>query len=185
MSALELRLLALADLEPPPGHARRAPAPAAYRRLKAGIAAFGLVEPLVWNELSGHLIGGGLRRRILAELGAREAPVSVVRLSPARETALGVLLDNPKAQGRYDPRKLAAALADLDGAGELELSGFDRPALRTLRFEPAARPAPDESPPDRVEVTLVADEATFAALSAPLNRLIDEHGLVTHVRRGA
>jgi len=187
MSALELQRLPLADLKPPPNHTRREPKPsaAAYRKLKSGVAAFGLVEPLVWNALTGHLVGGGLRLRILAELGYREVPVSVVRLSATREAALGVLLNNPKAQGRYDPSKLAAALAELDGVGELELSGFDRSALRTLRFEPARDLLPDESQPDRVEVTLVTDEATFAALSAPLNRLIGEHELVTHVRRGA
>ena len=187
MDTLELRRLPLADLRPPPGRARRVPksTAAAYRKLKAGVAAFGLVEPLVWNEHTGHLVGGCLRARILAELGYREAPVSVVRLSATREAALGVLLDNPKAQGRYDPSKLAAVLAELDAAGELELSGFDGPALRTLRFEPARGRPPDEARPDRIEVTLVTDEATFEALSGPLNRLIGEHELVTHVRRGA
>lgn len=181
---LELRTLRLADLNSPPGAARRAPTAPAYRKLLAGLSAFGLVEPLVWNEGTGRLVGGALRLRALAELGCDAVPVSVVRLSPARELALGLLLNNPNAQGRYDPPKLAAALAELDAAGELESSGFDRRALRTLRLEPGARVAPAEAP-DRVEVTLVTDAATFAALSGRLDELIGGHELVAHVRRGA
>lgn len=183
---LELRTLRLTDLIPPPEYARRAPTVPAYLKLKAGIAAFGLVEPLVWNEPTGHLVGGAVRLRALAALGYDEAPVSVVRLSAARELALGLLLNNPKAQGRYDSPKLAAALANLDAVGELEVSGFDRRALRTLRFEPSASAVrPDGPPADRVEVTLVTDAATFAALSGRLDELIGGHELVAHVRRGA
>lgn len=186
MSAFELefRTLRLAELVPAPGHARRAPTAPAYRKLRAGLAAFGLVEPLVWNEPTGHLVGGAARLRALAELGHDAVPVSVVRLSAARELALGLLLNNPRAQGRYDPPKLAAALAELGASGELEPSGFERRALRALRLEPRAAPQAVATS-DRVEVTLVTDAATFAALSARLDELIGGHELVAHVRRGA
>ena len=186
MSALELRLMPLAGLRPAPYHPRRALAPnaLAYRKLKASLAAFGLVEPLVWNELTDHVVGGAARLRALAELGYTDVPVSVVRLSEARERALCVVLDNPKVQGRYDPTKLAAVLADLDGLPELELTGFDRRTRAALRFEPAPHvPAPE--PPDRVEVTFVTDEANYTTLSAQLDKLIGDHELIVHVRRGA
>jgi hypothetical protein len=187
VSALELRLMPLAALKPAPYHPRRALAPnsAAYRKLKASLAEFGLVEPLVWNELTGHVVGGSARLRILAELGYTEVPVSVVRLSEAREKALGVALDNPKAQGRYDPTKLAAVLADLDESPELELTGFDRRTLATLRFEPARSVPAPEARTDRVEVTFVTDEANYTTLTAQLDKLIGDHELVVHVRRGA
>ena len=185
MSPLELRVLPLADLKPARGHPRRVLSPnsAAYKKLKASLAAFGLVEPLVWNERTGHIVAGGARLRILAELGYTEVPVSVVRLSPAREKALAVMLDNPKAQGRYDPTKLAAVLADLNDRPELELTGFDRRTLAALRFEPTAA-APPQKESDRVEVTLVTTDATFAAASAALDKLIGDYELVAHVRRG-
>lgn len=186
MPALELRTLPLADLGPAPSHPRRplAPGSRAYRRLRASVAAFGLVEPLVWNELTGRVVGGAARLRILAELGYTEVPVSVVRLSAAREAALAVVLNNPKAQARYDPAKLAAVLAELDGRPELALTGFDRGARAALRLEPSRR-AVEEKPADRVEVTLVATEAAFATLAPQLDKLIGEHELVAHVRRGA
>lgn len=185
MPALELRILPRSGLAPGPNHPRRAlkPGSPAYRKLKAGIAAFGLVEPLVWNELTGHVVDGAARLGVLADLDVAEVPVSVVRLSMVGETALGALLNNTKAQGRFDPPKLAVALSRLD-TDELALTGFDRRAARTLRLVPQGG-APPEPRADRVEVTLVTDAATFAALSPGLNALIGDHELVAHVRRGA
>jgi hypothetical protein len=187
MSALELRFLPLADLKPAPYSPRRAlkPKSVAYRKLKASLAEFGLVEPLVWNELTGHVIGGCARLAVLAELGYTEVPVSVVRLSEAREKALCVVLDNPKAQGRYDPTKLAAVLTELEALPEFALTGFDRRVLSALRFEPAPTAPPEEPQSDRVEVTLVTDPATYTTLVPHLDKLIGDHELVAHVRRGA
>jgi ParB-like chromosome segregation protein Spo0J len=184
MSAFELRVLPISELKPAAHHPRRvlAPTSPAYRKLKASLAEFGLVEPLVWNERTGHVVGGHVRLRILAELGYTEVPVSVVRLSCVREKALGVLLNNPKAQGRYDPAKLADLLATLGARRELELTGFDGHTLATLRFEPAESP-PREKPRTRVEVTLIADETKYAGLAAALDKLIGDHDLVAHVRR--
>ena len=184
MSPFELRVLPLAALTPAPYNPRRpvAPSSPAYRKLKASIAAFGLVEPLVWNELTGRVVGGHLRLRILAELGYTEVPVSVVRLSEAREQALNVVLNNQEAQGRYDPAKLAALLTELADLPELELTGFDRGTLATLRMEPAATVPPPEAAAGRVEVTLVTDDATYAALAPALDELIGDYELVAHVR---
>ena len=112
--ALEIRTLPIASLTPAPYNPRRVltPTSAAYRKLKKSLAEFGLVEPLVWNELTGHVVGGHARLAILRELGAAEVPVSVVRLSGAREKALNVVLNNQEAQGRYDPDKLAEVLSN-------------------------------------------------------------------------
>src|SRR5215471_18690562 len=126
VTTIEIRTLPIAELKPAPYNPRRvlAPQSAAYRKLKASLAEFGLVEPLVWNELTGHVVGGHARLRILKELGVAAVPVSVVRLSEAREKALNVVLNNQEAQGRFDPAKLAELLSGLTGLPELELSGF-------------------------------------------------------------
>jgi ParB-like nuclease domain len=93
MNALEIRTLPVAELKPAPYNPRRvlAPKSAAYRKLKASLAEFGLVEPLVWNELTGHVVGGHARLRVLKELGVTKVPVSVVRLTEAREKALNIV----------------------------------------------------------------------------------------------
>ena len=182
--SLEIRVLPIAQLVPAPYNPRRVlpPSSPAYRKLVASLTEFGLVEPLVWNELTGHVVGGHMRLRVLRELGTTEVPVSVVRLDDAREKALNVVLNNQEAQGRYDPAKLAELLEELDEAGTLEQTGFDQDSLAALRLEPVADP-PEDAPADRVEVTLVTDAATYDALAPKLDAVVAEFDLVTHVRR--
>jgi ParB-like chromosome segregation protein Spo0J len=184
MVPLELRTLPIADLQPAPYNPRRvlSPKSAAYRKLKASLTEFGLVEPLVWNELTGHIVGGHARLAILRELGVTEAPVSVVRLTPAREKALNIVLNNQEAQSRYDPGKLGEVLAELEDLPELELTGFDSSTLATLEFEPVERESLPQAT-DRVAITLVTDAATYARLAPKLDALICAFDLVSHVRR--
>src|SRR6266581_5971525 len=108
-AVLDIRIMPVADLVPAPYNPRRAlkPGDRRYKKLAASLREFGLVEPLVWNETSGHVVGGHARLRILKEMGVSEVAVSVVRLSPEREKALNVVLNNREAQGRFDPAKLA------------------------------------------------------------------------------
>ncbi len=184
--SLEVRVLPIEQLTPAPYNPRKVlkPTDPAYRKLRASLEEFGLVEPLVWNELTGRVVGGHARLRILKELGVAEVPVSVVRLSDAREKALNVVLNNQEAQGRYDTGKLADLLTELTGLPELELTGFDERTLATLRYEPAAEPPPEAADPERVELTIVTDAATYAELAPRLDELVGEYDLVTHVRRG-
>lgn len=183
---LELRLLPVSALTPAAYNPRRAlkPTAPAYRKLKASLQEFGLVEPLVWNEPTGRVVGGHARLRILQELGVAEVPVSVVRLSEAREKALNVVLNNQEAQGRYDPAKLADLLEELKDLPELELTGFDEAVLANLRYEPADGGADEEPEAGRVEVTFVTDPETFAELGPRLDELVRAFDLETHIRRG-
>ena len=182
--SLEIRVLPIDQLIPAPYNPRRALSPKspAYRKLVASLTEFGLVEPLVWNESTGHVVGGHMRLRVLRELGTTEVPVSVVRLTDSREKALNVLLNNQEAQGRYDPAKLADLLEELDAVGTLEQTGFAADTLAALRLEPVEDP-PEDAPADRVEVTLVTDAATYEKLSPRLDAVVAEFDLVTHVRR--
>ena len=183
IAPLEVRTLPLSAVTPAGYNPRKAlkPSDPAYRKLKASIEAFGLVEPLVWNQRSGRLVGGHARLGILTELGYDTVPVAVVDLDDDREKALNVVLNNPAAQGRYDTRKLAALLTELDGLAAFADTGFDPAGLRALTFQPAdAEPEPAA---DRVEVTLLTDAGTFAAAEADLDALVTRHGLEVHVRR--
>jgi len=185
MNALEIRTLPLSELKPAAYNPRRvlSPSSPAYRKLKKSLADFGLVEPLVWNELTGHVVGGHARLQILKELGVTEVSVSVVRLDEVREKALNVVLNNQEAQGRYDPAKLVNLLEELHAVDELDMTGFDANALKTLRLEPVEELA-ELGDPDRVEITLVTDKATYAKLAPALDSLVGEYDLVTHIRRG-
>jgi ParB-like chromosome segregation protein Spo0J len=181
---LELRTLPIDQLKPAAYNPRKLlrPGSPAYRKLKASIAEFGLVEPLVWNELTGHVVGGHARLGVLRELGFTELPVSVVRLDEKREKALNIVLNNQEAQGRYDPTKLANLLEELEGLPELELTGFDAGTLRTLKMEPVEEqePAMEDG---RVEITIVTNETAFGTFRERLDELVAEFDLVTHIRR--
>lgn len=181
---ITVRVLPIASLVPAPYNPRVAlrPGDRRYKKLAASLREFGLVEPLVWNELTGHVVGGHTRLTILKEMGVTEVPVSVVRLTPEREKALNVVLNNMEAQGRYDPDKLADVLGDLADLPELELTGFDADDLAALELEPVAE-LPAESDPECVEVTLATDPATYDRLAAKLDALVAEFDVVCHVRR--
>jgi ParB-like chromosome segregation protein Spo0J len=179
----DLRRLPIDQLKPAPYNPRgelRQGSPA-YRKLAASLREFGLVEPLVWNELTGHVVGGHARLRILRELGVTEVPVSVVRLSTEREKALNIILNNREAQGRYDPAKLAELLGELQGLPEFDLTGFGRDDLAALRLEPL----PDLEPlaePDNVEVTVVVPRSDYDRLVPRLDELIRSFDLICHVK---
>jgi len=52
--------------------------------LSASIARFGYVEPIVWNERSGHVIGGNQRYAVLLRAGVKKAKMVVVNLPPKK-----------------------------------------------------------------------------------------------------
>jgi ParB-like chromosome segregation protein Spo0J len=181
---LDVRMMPLADLKPAPYNPRQVlkPSDQRYRRLAASLREFGLVEPLVWNEVTGHVVGGHARLSILKEMGVTEVPVSIVLLTPEREKALNVVLNNLEAQSRYDAGKLAALLTELAELPELEMTGFDARDLAALTLEPAAD-VPVEPEPDRVEITLATDPANYDRLAPKLDELVAAFDLTCHVRR--
>lgn len=181
---IEFRTLPLAALKPAPYNPRQSlkSTDRRYRKLAASLREFGLVEPLIWNELTGHVVGGHTRLAILTEMGVTDVAVSVVRLTPEREKALNVVLNNMEAQGRYDAGKLADLLTELAELPELEMTGFDARDLAALTLEPAAD-VPAEPAPQQIEVTLATDPTTYDRLAPRLDELVAEFDLVCHVRR--
>jgi ParB-like chromosome segregation protein Spo0J len=178
--------LPLASLQPAPYNPRQKlrPGQPAFQKLAASLRDFGLVEPLVWNETTGHIVGGHARLEILRTMGVTEVAVSVVRLTPAREKALNIVLNNREAQGRSDTGRLADLLTELEELPELDMTGFDRGDLASLRMEPAAAPVSEPAATGAVEVTLVMDTQTYEQLARRLDALIGEFDLVSHVRHG-
>jgi hypothetical protein len=179
-----LRTLPLSSLTPAPYNPRKvlSPKSPAYRKLKASLEAFGLVEPLVWNERTGRVVGGHARLRILKELGYEEVPVSVVDLTDEREMALNVVLNNLDAQGRYDPKLLKDLLDPLRDTPEFDLTGFDRTVFDVLTFEPDPLPEATDEPAGRVEVTIATDTGTYERMRPRLDEVVREFDAVTHVR---
>ncbi len=102
-----------------------------YKKLKKSINTFGYVDPLVWNERTGNLVGGHQRFKILKESGYDEIEVSVVNLDLNKEKSLNLALN--KISGDWDEDKLSALLQELDENDMgIDLTGFDESDLADL-----------------------------------------------------
>lgn len=115
----------------------------ARERLKAGLADVGLVEPLVWNRTTGHLLSGHQRIGILDELEGNDdyrLDVAVVELDERKERALNVFFNNASSQGEYDMAALESLVRDLKC--DLTGTGFEKEDLSFLvnEIEPGATP---------------------------------------------
>lgn len=129
---MEIRRMLLSDIKPSDYNPRKQlkPEDAKYQKLAASIEEFGYVEPIIWNQGTGNLVGGHQRLTILINSGQTQAEVVVVNLSLHDEKILNVLLN--RAKGRWDNDKLADLLKELDEAGAVELTGFDEWELQGL-----------------------------------------------------
>lgn len=93
--------MSLSDLKPFSRNARQIDDPA-YSGLTRSIARFGYVEPIVWNERSGRIVGGHQRFKILMSKGIEEATIVVVDFSEEEEIAANITLNNPEIEGDFD-----------------------------------------------------------------------------------
>ena len=102
-----------------------------YEKLKRSITEFGYVEPVIWNQTTGHIVGGHQRAKILIETGVTEVECVVVEMSEEKEKALNVALN--KISGEWDKDKLSLLIADLQGADfDVSLTGFDAAEIDKL-----------------------------------------------------
>lgn len=159
---------------------------ARYRKLKRSIERFGLVEPLLWNVQTRHLVGGHQRLRILTELRYDEVPVSVVDLPADQEMALNIVLNNREAQSDWDLPQLTRVLEELAGLPQSQLAatGFDPGHLKTLQsqLEPCDKEQSEEEVTDTYEILLRIPMVQLQEVRAELDDLIDRHQLETHIK---
>ena len=101
------------------------PGDPAYEKIKRSLHDFGYVDPIVWNEVTGNIVGGHQRYKVLVNEGATEVDCVVVHIkNPQDEKALNIALN--KATGDWEPMALADLLQDLQLSGyDLGATGFD------------------------------------------------------------
>ena len=58
-----------------------------YRHLVKSIEEFGYVDPFIWNERTGNLVGGHQRFKVLLAQGIKNVQVSVVNLSLEKKSS--------------------------------------------------------------------------------------------------
>ena len=101
-----------------------------YKRLKRSIEVFGYVEPIIWNERTGNIVGGHQRLKILISQGYKEIEVSCIDVSEEDEKVLNVSLN--KIKGRWDIDKLSDILQEFDEVDSIGLTGFEERELESL-----------------------------------------------------
>ncbi|AOV98918.1 site-specific DNA-methyltransferase [Dehalococcoides mccartyi] len=95
-----------------------------YEKLKRSLEEFGYVEPVIWNKITSHVVGGHQRLKVLLDMGITEVECVVVEMDAEKEKALNVALN--KISGDWDKDKLALLIADLQGADfDVSFTGFD------------------------------------------------------------
>src|SRR5260370_23253 len=149
----QVRVMKIAELAPAPYNPRTITEHAA-KGLRASIRRFGLVQPIVWNIRTKHVVGGHQRIDAMKSLGKTEAQVVVVNLPESEEKALNVTLNNPAIGGEFTD-DLQAILAELSAMPDLE---FDELRLDALLDVSLGAIVEDEIPePPKKPVTKPGD----------------------------
>jgi len=91
--------------------------------LGRSMTTFGVVEPIVINRRTKHIVGGHQRVKAAEANGIETLPVVHVDLDETQERQLNLALN--RISGEFDVEKLAELLKELESAGaELDLTGF-------------------------------------------------------------
>jgi hypothetical protein len=108
--------------------------------LKASLERFGYVEPIVWNEDTGHIVGGHQRFKVMVMKNLKEAPMVIVHLSEDEEMAANLTLNNPEIEGEYTPKvlELMKAIKVSDGGLFEKLNMDDLLEKLEKRFTPGS-----------------------------------------------
>ena len=184
---MNIQRLSITQLTPAPYNPRRAlkPGDPRFEKLARSLSEFDLVQPLVWNSRTGHLVGGHQRLEILKHRGWSEVDCVVVDLSLEREKALNVTLNNAEVAGDWETDLLADLIADLQDMPDFDatLTGFDEKQLADLLMSPVDDDfEEEEDATDLITATLEIPDRLWAAAQVRLNQLLSEApGIRLHV----
>ena len=180
---MQIERIPITDLRPAPYNPRVAlkPGDAAFERLQRSLEEFDLVQPLVWNRRTGHVVGGHQRLEILKRRGVSEVECVVVDLPAEREKALNVALNNSRVAGDWEPQKLLDLVDELQSLPDFDatLTGFSEQELCDLVLRPADDFEPDagsgaesEEAADVVTATLEVPRPRWEAVRVHLDALL-------------
>ena len=111
---MQIKTLKVKDLSPADYNPRKnlQAEDSEYKKLKRSMEEFGYVEPIIWNEKTGNIVGGHQRFKILKEQGIEDIECVIVNLDEKDEKILNVVLN--KVKDRWDIGKLTDLLQELD-----------------------------------------------------------------------
>lgn len=142
---MTIRKISIKDIQPAKYNPRKdlKPGDPAYEKLKRSMTEFGYVEPIIWNEETGNIVGGHQRYKVLVAEGNTEVECVVVKLSPEREKALNVALN--KVTGDWEVEALADLIKELEAEDfDVTLTGFDAAEIDDLFSQVHDKDAEDD-----------------------------------------
>lgn len=178
---MQLTTLPIEQLTPAPYNPRLPlrPGEPGYEKLRRSLEEFDLVQPIVWNRRTGHVVGGHQRLEVLRHAGRTEVDCIVVDLPLEREQALNVALNNHAVGGDWDPGKLVALVEQLQQLPDFDatLTGFDEQQLADLLLAPDPDPPPqwsldEDEPTDQIRVTLEVAPECWEEVEAALDEIL-------------
>lgn len=177
---MEIRKVPISLLNAAPYNPRKdlQPGDPEYQKIARSIEKYGCVEPIIWNEKTGNMIGGHQRLKVLAATGAVEVDVSVVQLSLEDEKALNLALN--KISGQWDNEKLSAVLQDLSAGFDVEVTGFDQHEVDALVASFAESGHEYELPGSEPYINNFFDSGVFRQSPRPRNPLPPLHRKPRH-----
>lgn len=92
---MEIRKVPVKDLKPAKYNPRKdlQPGDPEFEKLKRSVEEFGYVEPILWNQRTGVVVGGHQRLKVLQNLGYTEVDCVILDLDEQKEKALNVTLN--------------------------------------------------------------------------------------------
>jgi len=115
-----------------------------YQHIKNSLDTFGYIDPIIWNERTGNLVGGHQRFKILTAEGRTEIECVVVDFDEQTEKAANMAVN--KAQGAWDNIKLDELLKSVAADFHMEAFGFDEYTEQTDVQEDNYEPDPPKNP---------------------------------------
>lgn len=124
----------LKDMHPAPYNPRYdlRPGDIKYDNLKLSVIKNGLVQPIVWNPITGNVVGGNQRFKILQELGVQEVVCAVAEYETLEDEMAACIALN-KAHGRWENALLLQLFQQLDeNDTDYNAMGFDKEEVAHL-----------------------------------------------------
>lgn len=178
-----IRKLPIQELNPAPYNPRipLKPGDTAWKKLERSLTEFELVQPIVWNQRTGHVVSGHQRLAVLKHHGHMEIDCVVVDLSLEKEKALNVTLNNSSVGSDWDADKLVDLVAELQDLPDFDatLTGFDAQQLQDLILAPCPAgedPQPEDSRhgEDKMQATLEISPADWDEIQPHLDDILAE-----------
>ena len=166
MEALNIQQKHISELNPAAYNPRKdlQPGDLEYEKLLRSVEEFGYVEPIVWNEQTGNIVGGHQRFKVLKQLGREYIDCVVINMDSEREKALNIALN--KISGEFDLPKLSELLQGLKLSGiDYTITGFEDKEVDKLSQKMARLGGQLEE--DNFDVDKATEEAEAEPLTKP------------------